>query len=610
MKIATGNSERFFYCFSALYTLNFFIAERTKFLGKQRNIYSGSGILGILLLSCAIFQCDKPEVYRGPKFILSKPKILIPNIISNYVVAPRFDPEGRTIIFNGRLAGDSWDCIYTIPIQGGEYRKLIEATEDLLYPSYSSDLSKIIYTQGFARQIMLHDGESGRTSALPIFGNTPILLPDNETVLYSGVIDANLKLYHIPSNRSLDVTESVVSANFSPVLLSDNAQIRWIEKLRTGLFRLRHTNLESRESTKLYSDHKPIWSNNISPSGQWSLLNFQDGSLLAVHGGDSTVAPVEFQADNPEQPTVPLVALPDWSVNGSAVVFTTVMHDKYARSNPFFKHGYSRADLVIADLSWEKISNGDIIRPLPAQTLALFTEPPAAAPSEPTPDPINNPPRIVSEPPGTVLAGDVYIYRINALDIDLFDELRYRQVSGPANAEVLPNSGILYWVTDKPGDYQFSVAVADNAGATDRQSFTVNVLPKPDWIRQKARIPAKPVIQNEYLAGMVFKDSDNDGFLSAGEDAAILIDLKTRSVAMDSVRLQLLTSVNHGEIEMETELIFDHCSPAQWSRKIVPIKGLDGLKNRSLVIRGILQDSTGIKLFPASLVIAARNLDI
>ncbi|HDP68076.1 MAG TPA: hypothetical protein ENN20_06185, partial [Candidatus Marinimicrobia bacterium] len=155
-------------------------------MGKQRNIYSGLGIFGILLLSCAILQCDKPEVYRGPKFILSKPEILIPNIISNYVVAPRFDPAGQTIIFNGRLDGDSWDCIYTIPIQGGEYRKLLEATEDLLYPSYSSDLSKIIYTKGFARQIMLHDSESGRTNALPIFGNTPILLPDNETVLYSG----------------------------------------------------------------------------------------------------------------------------------------------------------------------------------------------------------------------------------------------------------------------------------------------------------------------------------------------------------------------------------------------------------------------------------------
>lgn len=575
---------------------------------KQRKFCSGPGIFGLLLLLGAVFQCSKPAVYDGPKFILSNPEILVPEIVSNYVVAPRFDPEGRSVIFNGRLDGDSWDCIYSIPVQGGEYRRLIEASDDLLYPSYSRDLSKIIYTKGFARQIMLYDIESGETTRLPVFGNSPRLLPDNETVLFSGVIDANLQLYHIPSHRTMDITESFVSANFAPVLLSDNVQIRWIEQLRNGLFKLCQTDLETRQPFSLFSGYKPIWSNSVSPSGQWSLLNFRDGTLLAVHGNDSTIAPVEFQPDNPEQP-VPLAALPDWSMSGSDIVFTSVKPDQHGEKNPFFKTGCFRADLVIAGVSWEKISNSDIVRALPDQSPVLFPEPPEMTQPSPALQSVNNPPRIISEPPETVLAGDVYIYRIQAVDIDLFDELQYRQTSGPDNAEVLPNTGILYWIAGEPGDYQFSVVVRDDVGATDRQIFRVNVLPKPDWIRQQASKPSETAIENDYLAGMLFRDPNDDGFLSAGEEGGILIDLKTRTIPMDSVRLQLLASVGHGELEMQTEILFERCTPDQWQRKIVPIKGLQGLQNRRLVIRGILQDSDGIKLFPASLVIAAGNPD-
>lgn len=577
-------------------------------MNRRQFFYTISVVIFLWLLLLPNWQCSKPEAPSGPAFILQNPQVLVPNIISNYVSSARFAADGQAVIFNGRLDGDSWDCIYTVPVRGGKYRKIIESTDDLFFPSFSDDGSKIIYTKGFARQIMLYDIASDESSELPVFGNTPVLLPDNETVLYSGVIDANLKLYHIPTHQTKNLTESYISANFSPIMLSDDSQLHWIEKFRNGLYKLNRAGLDSTAPTAFYSSRKPIFGITTSPGGKWVMVNYQDGSLMAVNAEDSSTATVEIQVDDNDRQQTPLISLLDWSIDGSRIIYASVLPEKYATVNPFFKHGYYKADLVIADLKWDKIGAGDIIRPLPQRQLTLFSKPLSDSIATPFHQKkTNNPPRIVSTPPTTVLQGDVYIYRAQAIDIDLFDELEYRQRSSPAGAEMLPRSGILYWVAGEPGNYRFSVLVSDNGGAVDEQTFTVNVLPQPDWQRSSFIPQPKPEIQSEYIAGLVFKDPNNDGFLSAGENASLLIDLRTRSVAMDSVKLQLLTTTSSGEIEMEQELIFERCVPDRWTRKIIALKGLDGLRNRPIVIRGILQNSKGISLLPASLVISARN---
>jgi len=76
---------------------------------------------------------------------------------------------------------------------------------------------------------------------------------------------------------------------------------------------------------------------------------------------------------------------------------------------------------------------------------------------------------------------------------------------------------------------------------------------------------------------------------------------------MDSVRLQLISTATDEEIELANELIFEHCTTDQWSRKIVPIKGLAGLRNRPIVIRGLIQTANGLDVLPASLLISAKN---
>ena len=263
---------------------------------------------------------------------------------------------------------------------------------------------------------------------------------------------------------------------------------------------------------------------------------------------------------------------------------------------------------MIAGLKLEKIDDGDIFRALQPQQVDLFpfSETPQTA-EKARPAELNNPPKIVSDPPDTIFQGDFYIYRVQSVEIDLFDALEYRLLYGPAEAEMLPNSGILYWVPSDTGNYEFNVTVSDEKGARDVQSFVVNVLANPDWNQRDFTYPEKPPVKGEYIAGLVFKDPNNDGLLSAGEEAQILIDLKSRSTEMDSVKLQLITTTRSGEIEMENEIIFEHCSTDKWSRKIIPVKGLAGLRNRPIVIRGILQSATGLDILPASLVISAHN---
>ncbi len=557
-------------------------------------------------LSFCGFQCGRSEPVDGPKFILKNPRILIKTVISNYITVPRFDSYAEVIIFNGRLDGDSWDCIYTIPVEGGEYRKLIEDTDDLLYPSFSDDRSKIVYTKGFARQIHLFDIKTGQKKPLPFFGNNPLLLPDNETVLYSGVIDANLKAFHIPTLRSKNITESYVSANFSPILLSDQLNIFWIEKRKDGRNQINQTPLDIVEPLTCFTESKFIRGITASPSGAWIIANFNDGSLLAVHPEDTMTARVEIQTD--DQSPAPLISLPDWAITGDKLVCTSVSNESNTGNNPFFQRGYFAADLILTDIVWEKISSVNIFKPRIPQFTSLFPE------MENLEDVLaqiaarnNNPPKIISDPPETVMQGDIYIYRVNTVDIDQFDMLEYRQLSGPASAEILPKSGIFYYPANTPGNYDFTIAVEDGKGMQDVQNFTVTVLPKPDWANTATSRQAKSGIKNEYIAGLVFKDPNQDGWLSAGEEASLLIDLRTRTMTMDSVKLQILTSVGSGEIEMDDELIFERCEPHHWSRKIISLKGLDGLQNRPIVIRGIIQDSKGINILPASLTISAQN---
>lgn len=564
----------------------------------------------LLILAIGISRCHRTKPADNPAFLIENARLLVQNVASNYVVVPRFGPDGREIIFNGRLGGDSWDCIYSVPATGGAYQKLAEDTDDLLFPSFSSDKNQIIYSRGLTRQIILLDLQTGRQTPLPIFGNTPLLLQASNIVLYSGVMDANLRLYHIPTGKTRNISDSFVSANFSPAVLPDNYQLRWIERHKNGRHSINLSTLDGHPARLVCRLPEPISAITTSPGGKWLIACQTNGKLFGINPEDSLHAAVALIDENGVENTRLLFAQPCWSSNGRQLAFNSVPYNQFELQNPFLKSGNYVADLVIGQLSWQKINDPDIFRASSSRQMDLFPSESSAQPAVPESQPVvaNNPPRIISDPQETVLAGDVYLYRIQAIDIDLFDHLRYTLISGPPDAEVLSKSGILYWVPLDTGDFDFEVSVSDEAGANDRQPFTVKVLPNQNWNDlQVVKNPRPPLNKGEFIAGMKFKDINDDGFLSNGEEGQILIDLKCRSLAMDSVRLQLITTATNEEIELENELVFEHCTTHQWSRKIVPIKGLDGLRNRPIVIRGLIQTAYGLDVLPASLLISAKN---
>ncbi len=98
----------------------------------------------------------------------------------------------------------------------------------------------------------------------------------------------------------------------------------------------------------------------------------------------------------------------------------------------------------------------------------------------------NDSPKIVSTPPQRARANELYLYRIRVRDPDTAhrrESLRFSLLTGPAGAKVDPKLGILTW---KPPDigggnrippFKFKVAVSDSSGATDTQSWSVELLP-------------------------------------------------------------------------------------------------------------------------------------
>jgi Tol biopolymer transport system component len=564
----------------------------------------------LIFLVIIHFHCNRTKPEESPAFLIENARLLVKAVASNYIVVPRFGPDGREIIFNGRLEGDSWDCIYTIPTAGGAYQKLAEDTDDLLFPCYSPERNQIIYSKGLTRQIILLDLQTNQQTPLPIFGNTPLFVQDGNVVLYSGVMDANLRLYHIPTGKSKSFTESFISANFSPAILPGNHQLRWIERRKDGRHSIDFGELDGNSINSAYSLSEPISAITTSPSGKWLIACQTNGKLFGINPEDSLHATVALIDENGVEDTRRLFAQPCWSSNGRQLAFTSVPYSQFELQNPFSKSGYYVADLVIGQLSWQKIDDPDIFRAPAPRQINLFPSESSVQASVPESQPsaTNNPPQIISDPQETVLAGDVYLYRIQSVDIDLFDHLSYILLDGPLDAELLPESGILYWVASDIGKFDFEVEVSDDAGANDRQSFTVEVIPSPNWSDlQVVKNPQPPPNKGEFIAGMKFKDGDDDGFLSNGEEGQLLIDLKCRSAVMDSVRLQLITTATNEEIELANELVFDHCTTDQWSRKIVPIKGLEGLRNRPIVIRGLIQTANGLDVLPASLLISAKN---
>jgi hypothetical protein len=103
-----------------------------------------------------------------------------------------------------------------------------------------------------------------------------------------------------------------------------------------------------------------------------------------------------------------------------------------------------------------------------------------------TVEPTNDPPKIISTPVTTAIKDGLYIYDVNATDLDTNDTLIFTLLSKISGMIIEPNTGVIKWKpTDIPSEpYEVVVRVSDSneIPASDIQSFTIEVAPTPSRI--------------------------------------------------------------------------------------------------------------------------------
>jgi cellulose biosynthesis protein BcsQ len=100
--------------------------------------------------------------------------------------------------------------------------------------------------------------------------------------------------------------------------------------------------------------------------------------------------------------------------------------------------------------------------------------------------PLNDKPRIVSEPVTTAMQGVLYIYDVNAIDPDGGDKLSYSLISKPAGMTIDEKTGVIEWIPDDvlaaPNDITVSVTDNSDIAASATQTFSIKVVPAPPKI--------------------------------------------------------------------------------------------------------------------------------
>jgi hypothetical protein len=99
---------------------------------------------------------------------------------------------------------------------------------------------------------------------------------------------------------------------------------------------------------------------------------------------------------------------------------------------------------------------------------------------------LNSAPQITSQPSYELAEGNIYQYRVSAVDADEDRPLRFELDEGPAGMRVDLVSGLVSWKVpdDAGGKYPVSISVSDPHGGQTQQSYVLEL----NW----ETVPANP----------------------------------------------------------------------------------------------------------------------
>ncbi len=236
------------------------------------------------------------------------------------------------------------------------------------------------------------------------------------------------------------------------------------------------------------------WSLTVAPAGSAAALIDADarvarfvpdlagtyvGQLVVTDGaltGEPDTAKVE--AADPNRPPQILSEPQTTTTVGSEYRYQVVADDPDGDSLSFeLAEGPvgMASDSTTGVLTWTPQGSdqgGHEVRILVTDTAAAAAEQSYTLLVEPPP---NLPPRITSYPLTEVFQGETYNYRLAASDPE-GDSVHFALEQGPPGMAIDPDSGLIGWTPEGPGDYAVRVIATDSAANEAQQGFTLTVL--------------------------------------------------------------------------------------------------------------------------------------
>ena len=169
--------------------------------------------------------------------------------------------------------------------------------------------------------------------------------------------------------------------------------------------------------------------------------------------------------------------------------------------------------------------------------------------------PLNDPPKITSTPVTKAIKDGLYIYDVNAVDLDENDKLIFTLLSKIIGMYIDPNTGVIQWrPTDIPPEpYEVLVRVSDSneIPTSDIQSFTIEVSPAPPRIATIKVTDGLDSFNRELSAGDRTKEvleSDNNR-MEIGPNSYVIFDFANISVPPEVKMTSVVFYIEHFEQE-------------------------------------------------------------